>query len=168
MSAANVSQCASCGKGGDNLKACTACKLVKYCNVTCQKAHRPKHKKECKKRASEIFDEALFKTPPPKEDCPICFLRLPLEPSDTQYQECCGKIICSGCVYGEVNARQSAELFCPFCRAPAPTSDEGSVERMKERIEVGDTVAMYNLGCRYRRGGGVPQDSNKALELWNQ
>ncbi|KAL7523371.1 hypothetical protein ACHAXR_000148, partial [Thalassiosira sp. AJA248-18] len=24
------------------------------------------------------------------------------------------------------------------------------------------------LGCRYRRGGGVPQDSNKALELWNR
>ena len=31
--------CASCGNTGDNLKTCTGCKLVKYCNVECQKQH---------------------------------------------------------------------------------------------------------------------------------
>ncbi len=48
--------CASCGKGdGDDvkLKIC-ACKLVKYCCVECQKNHRPKHKRECRKRLAEI------------------------------------------------------------------------------------------------------------------
>jgi hypothetical protein len=37
----------------------------------------PKHKKLCKQRAAELHDEALFKEPPPKEDCPICFLPMP-------------------------------------------------------------------------------------------
>jgi len=43
--------CASCGKTGADdvkLKICTACKLVKYCSVECQKNHRPQHKKACK------------------------------------------------------------------------------------------------------------------------
>ena len=77
-----MSICANCGKGeegGINLKSCTACKLVKYCNRECQIAHRPQHKKECKKRAKELHEEALFKQPPTmEEDCPICFLRMPL------------------------------------------------------------------------------------------
>jgi len=48
--------CANCGKGeesANDLKACTACKMVKYCNRECQIAHRPQHKK-AKKRAAEI------------------------------------------------------------------------------------------------------------------
>ncbi|KAL7526374.1 hypothetical protein ACHAXR_001457, partial [Thalassiosira sp. AJA248-18] len=124
--------------------------------------------KECKKRAAEIFDEALFKTPPPRDDCPICFLRLPLIESETQNKSCCGKTICTGCLYADMIARRSAEEICPFCRTPAPTSNEEEFERIKKRVEVGDVIAMYSLGCRYRRGGGVPQDSNKALELWHR
>ena len=47
--------CANCnvgaGDAGDGavvLKNCTACLLVKYCSVDCQKAHRKLHKKACK------------------------------------------------------------------------------------------------------------------------
>ena len=67
--------CANCGtdeKGeGISLKACKSCMLVKCCNPTCQRNHWPKHKKPCKQRAAELHDEALFKDPPPKEDCPV-------------------------------------------------------------------------------------------------
>jgi hypothetical protein len=35
------------------------------------------HKKTCKLRAAELHEEALFKDPPPKEDCPIRFLPMP-------------------------------------------------------------------------------------------
>ncbi|KAL7533152.1 hypothetical protein ACHAXR_005071 [Thalassiosira sp. AJA248-18] len=166
-----MSKCVACGKSGDNnLKACTACKLVKYCNVTCQKAHRPRHKKECKKRAAEIFDDALFKTPPPKEDCPICFLRMPLIFEEIRYRACCGKIICVGCAYANEIENPSTEfLCCPFCRAPDPTSDVEALEMIKERIEVGDTIAMNKLGCGYQHGiVNVPQDFKKALELWHR
>ncbi|KAL7533064.1 hypothetical protein ACHAXR_005015 [Thalassiosira sp. AJA248-18] len=163
-----MSTCAACGEDGDGLKACTACRLVKYCNVTCQKAHRPKHKNECTKRAAEIFDEALFKTPPPNEDCPICCLRLPLSPLGLKYQVCCGKMICLGCAYEDMIAERSTEENCPFCRVPAPVSDEEALEKIEKRIEVGDANAMRVLGHRYYKGDGVPQDSNKALELYHQ
>ena len=72
--------CAECGKeeGGIGLKACKSCKLVKYCNANCQRNHWATHKTECKRRAAELRDESLFnKDPPPKEDCPICFLPMP-------------------------------------------------------------------------------------------
>ena len=57
----STSVCANCGKGEESnvdLKACSACQLVKYCNRECQLAHRPQHKKECKKRAAELHEEA--------------------------------------------------------------------------------------------------------------
>ena len=76
-----ISCCAECGieeDGGDvSLKMCKSCMNVKYCNAKCQKNHWPKHKKECKLRAAELRDAAVFKDPPPKEDCPICFLPMP-------------------------------------------------------------------------------------------
>ena len=78
--------CANCGKDGSDLKACTACKMVKYCNQDCQIAHRPQHKKECKKHAAELHDEKLFKKPPPHEDCPICMLPLPPLYSGSTYK----------------------------------------------------------------------------------
>lgn len=70
--------CANCGKmreecSGD-LKTCNGCKMMKYCSRDCQITHRPQHKKECKQRAAELHEEALFKPHPPKEECPICFL----------------------------------------------------------------------------------------------
>ena len=46
----------------------------------------------------KIGDEELFKQPP-AEDCPICFLCLPSLGSGSKYMTCCGKQICSGCIY---------------------------------------------------------------------
>ena len=70
--------CADCGEdGGVSLKTCKSCMTVKYCNAECQRNHWATHKKECKIQAAKIRDEALFKDPPPKEDCPICFLPMP-------------------------------------------------------------------------------------------
>ena len=59
--------------------------------------------------------------------------------------------------------------LCPFCRAPNPTSDVEHVERIKKRVEGGDAVAMYNLGCYYNHGEcGLPQHLYNAMELWEQ
>ena len=75
-----IAHCAECGKeGGVSLKSCKSCLETKYCDATCQKNHWPTHKKQCKQRAAELHDEALFKDPPAKEDCPICFLPMPLK-----------------------------------------------------------------------------------------
>mmetsp|Transcript_18483 Transcript_18483/g.41890 ORF Transcript_18483/g.41890 Transcript_18483/m.41890 type:complete len:82 (+) Transcript_18483:1-246(+) len=61
--------------------SCTACFLVKYCSVDCQKTHRKQHKKACKKRAAELKDKRLYtKGQERSEDdsCLICTLPIPL------------------------------------------------------------------------------------------
>jgi len=163
-----MSLCANCGKGEDssiNLKSCAACKLVKYCSRECQIAHRSQHKKACKRRAKELHDEKLFKLPPPLEDCPICFLRMPCITLAQVYTACCGKI-CSGCVHAV--AKTGSEL-CPFCRKPSAISDDELVKRYKNRAELNDALASRNLGSFYRlETYGFPQNYAKALELYHR
>ena len=143
-----LSMCANCGKGEDDtekLKACTACKLVKYCNRECQIAHRSQHKKECKKRAKELHDEALFKQPPKSEDCPICMIRLPSLVTGRKYKYCCGKVICSGCIYAV--KKIDGDMKCPFCRVPAPSKEEEELHDMlRKRIEIG-AYSSWKLLC---------------------
>jgi hypothetical protein len=168
--------CANCSKGEEDestkLKTCTACKLVKYCSRDCQIAHRPQHKRECKKRAAEIQDEKLFKQPPPLDDCPICMLRLPYLGTGRMYMSCCGKVICCGCLYAPVHDNQGnviAEKTCPFCRTPLSTSVEEDMKRMEKRIKLNDARAIYNMGGYYANGlYGLPQNMAKALELWHR
>ena len=168
MSTSNT--CANCGKGEENsgdLKACTACKLVKYCNRECQIAHRPQHKKTCRKRAAELHDEALFQEPPQPEECPICMLPPSLYTTHTgmTFHSCCGKRICNGC---ELAMDESgAKGLCPFCRMPTPNSDNESIGRLKKLMEKGNGRAFYILAGYYDRGLlGLPQDRAKANELY--
>ena len=170
-----VQICANCGKeGSDVTNTCNKCKSVMYCNAACKKKHRHKHKKECEQRVAELHDEELFKQPPPEEDCPICFLRLPCLTTGRIYMECCGKIICCGCIHAvqsrAVSAgRQEEDDICPFCRTPPPKSDEEMIKRFEKRIELSDTRAIYNMGCYYDNGlCGLPRDHAKALELWHR
>jgi TPR repeat protein len=166
----NISLCANCGNGEESagdLKTCTSCKMVKYCNRDCQIAHRPQHKKACKKRAAELHDEKLFKLPPPAEDCPICMLPLPFLHTGSKYKSCCGKLICSGCIYA-VAIRDGGVGLCPFCRAPTPTAKE-IIEQMKKRMELDDANAICDMGGWYFSGRyGLPQNHAKALELWHR
>ena len=156
------STCAACGMGGGGLKACSACKLVKYCNVTCQRAHRPKHKEDCKRHAAE---SQLFKTPPPREECPLCCLPLLLDAIHNNFKLCCSKIICIGCAY----ATQREKHICPFCRSNEYEAyDERSIAYLMKHVEAGDAMAMQFLGSLYYDGDGVEQDEEKALELWHK
>ena len=180
---AAVHCCAECGvEGGVSLKACMLCKLVKYCNANCQRNHWPKHKKECKRRAAELRDEALFKDPPAKEDCPICFLPMPYKlincvslPPAT---------IVSVPVYDFAKANENKTLGtldtetyysccgksicagcvhsfiksgnhnkCPFCNADhVGKTDDKKVEDIMKRVDVNDAGAMYVLGSYYYHG----------------
>src|SRR5210317_2234492 len=88
--------CTCCGKPADDdikLKICTACKLVKYCSVECQKNHRSQHKKACKKRAAELRDDRLFSQPNGTYlgECPICCLQLPVDMRKWGINTCCCK-----------------------------------------------------------------------------
>ena len=112
-------------------------------------------------------DVALFKQPPPNEDCPICLMPVPFMSTGSKYKSCCGKIICSGCIHA-VN-KMKGETKCPFCRVPDPESEEEIRGRIKKRVEMDDAEAIYCLGCYYYNGElGFPQDWDKALELWHR
>ena len=188
-----IELCANCGKEGSNMNTCNKCKAVKYCNASCKKKHRSKHKKQCERivaeihdeaffreplpqygvRAAELHDEALFREPPPQHgDCPICFLRLPSMDGGRTYMTCCGKRICGGCCRADVYDNHGniiVEEKCPFCRAPVPTSNEEHIERLKKRMEVGDTYEFLMMGNAYSRGlYGLPQDRAKAIEFWHK
>jgi len=159
--------CASCGKegNGDDMNTCNKCKEVKYCNAACKKKHRSKHKKKCERRVAELHDEQLFKEVEP-EECPICFLPMPIDNNTSQFQTCCGKRICNGCKLA-MKMRKGKKL-CPFCRMP-PKSGAEAITRMKKLVDKGDANALSNLGLIYFRGNhGLPRDYQKAHELWNE
>ena len=164
--------CASCGiaDGVDDikLKRCTACYLVRYCSVTCQKNHRPKHKRECRKRAAELRDELLFKQPVSnyRGDCPICFLPLPVEGSKSTVTVCCSKMICIGCDFANQLREVKGKLLpkCAFCRHPIPYDDEETKKIMMRRAEANNPIAMFHVGLlRYDSG-----DYESAFEYWTK
>ena len=161
-----LSKCANCGKEGSNLNSCNKCKMVTYCNAACKKKHRSKHKKKCDRHVSEMYEEALFKQPPQREDCPICFLRLPSLHSGSKYNACCGKIICSGCTHAVTKMDGNVDDLCPFCRAPAAAD---AVQMVMKRMEVDDAIAMDQLGRWYQNGDrGFPQNADKALDFFHR
>ena len=126
----------------------------------------------CMENMKEISDEDLFKQPPRKEDCPICFLRMPYLTTGCKYMSCCGKVICGGCVYAPLYDHQGnkvAEKLCSFCRTPVPKSEEGIVERYERRIQANDDIAIHKLGMWYSEGSSVfKQNHERALDLWHR
>ena len=145
--------CVSCGTAeGDDvkLKDCSACHLVKYCSVKCQKDHWPQHKKECKKRAAELHDEILFKQPECNHegDCPICMIPLPLDVSVTTMMTCCGKIVCCGCYHANKmrEIKERLQQKCPFCRKVVPKTEKEVNEQFMKRIEANDPFAICDMG----------------------
>jgi len=175
----DVSMCANCGKEGAK-NICNKCKQVKYCNATCKKKHRHKHKKDCEEHvrvaaehAAKLHDIELFKQPPPQlGDCPICFLRMPTIETGYRYMPCCGKVICCGCIHTPVFDDQGNEVDnekCPFCRTQFPTSEEEAVKWLNQLVKKDDPIAIHNIGNYYRDGrNGYPKDHTKALELWHR
>ena len=163
--------CASCGiAGGDDvkLKDCSACKLVKYCGIECQRRHRPKHKNECKRRAAELRDEILFKQPDSSDfgDCPICCLPLSIDFTKSSLYSCCSKLICSGCDYANYKREIEEKLqsTCPFCRHPIPTSNEEGEKNLLKRVAANDPVAMTRMGVFRRKAG----DHSGAVEYFTK
>jgi hypothetical protein len=150
-----------------------------------------KHKKQCKERAAELCDEALFKHPPAKEDCPICFLPMSdkliscvsLPPTRSSvpiydfakangstdgYYPCCGKNICRGCLHSF--AQSGNEGKCPFCNYDrgSKTVEDGVEDNMK-RAAANDPASIFLLATHYHLGrAGFQQDHAKATELYTR
>ncbi len=167
--------CASCGKSaGDDVKLrkCTACNLVKYCSVECQKNHRKQHKKACKKRAAEIRDNQLFQQPDESHlgECPICCLPLPLDVTKWGINSCCSQRICMGCNHANKTREieQGQHPKCPFCREPLPKTEKEEEENLMKRAKANDPVAISVMGQKCHDQGdyeGAFENYVKATQL---
>ena len=134
--------------------------MVKYCNAACKKKHRSKHKKACERRASEIYDEQLFKEIEP-EECPLCFLPMPIDAGQYAFMLCCGKEICNGCIVA-MYMREGGKNLCAFCRTPPESSDEECL-----KMDKGNGDGFFQLAGHYYDGDfGLPRDHQKANELY--
>ena len=167
--------CAACGIAEVDdikLKACDGCKSIRYCSDKCQRDHRPQHERKCNERAAELRDEILFKQPESSYhgDCPICFLPLSLDLNKSGMMACCSKMICIGCGYANLirEREQKIEHKCPFCRHPAPKSQEEFHRNVMKRVEANDPVALQEEGTRRYKGGDYKsafEFLSKAAEL---
>eukprot|EP00978_Attheya_sp_CCMP212_P016896 scaffold44599_cov42-Attheya_sp.AAC.2 len=167
--------CAACSKtAGDGLimtteNDCDCC--------DCQKAHGKAHttdSKQSKQEQNKVAD-ASEKTgtqvidyrkafddfvPLPIPDCPICYVTMPLSEYDI-HMDCCGQVICHGC--------RMRVLQCAFCRAHRPRSDSEILAQLNKRVKINDAVAITRLALYYYTGHrGLPQDQNKAFELYQR
>ncbi|EJK43784.1 hypothetical protein THAOC_37737 [Thalassiosira oceanica] len=165
--------CANCGKQGSDtvrLKYCTACRLVKYCGLDCQRAHRKQHKKACKQRAAELKDEQLYSQGHERAEgdfCPICTLPIPLPIGEhCIFKSCCMKRICNGC---DLAAEERSMFDCPFCRTPYPGNEANALAMIQTRVEKKDPTAINYLGKKYFFGDlGLQKDMGKVIELWTE
>jgi TPR repeat protein len=83
------------------------------------------------------------------------------------YYLCCGKSICTGCVYSFCDSGNEGK--CPFCNAERISkTDEERNEELMKRVDVkNDAGAMCVLAkCYFNGRGGLHQDMTKANELF--
>ena len=169
--AASADVCANCGQEGHDvkLKNCTACLLVKYCSVDCQKAHRKIHKKTCKKRSAELKDDRLYSQGherPDAEFCPICTQPVPIPTGRHSFiNPCCMKMVCNGCGYAAM--KMGIDDKCPFCRAPDPKDDAETLALVQARVDKKDPEGIRFLADQYMQGSqGLEKDMSRAVELY--
>ena len=124
-----------------------------------------------------VLDHDLWNPHPPTEDCPVCFVPLPLDQVESTYRVCCGKLICNGCSAETIRARKVINAkrarkklppldtwVCPFCQTVADDSEP----EYEERIRKGDEIAACSLAHKYRDGDtlyDIPKDEARFLEF---
>ena len=135
--------------------------------------HYPQHKTFCKWRAAELFQEKLFQEHSgDREECPICMIPLPFDGKQINFRVCCGKNVCSGCLFaqnyeGFKSGKDPKDaLRCPFCRSPTPDNDETTYDLIRKCMEKNNAEAIYVVAGFYAEGkNGYPEDVAKAIEL---
>ena len=185
----DILTCVVCGGGGDSGEKVST--STKRCTSCAQKVRNIENKLNELGDADDIdttdidtlsdgfsriviSDDRLFADPPPKEDCSICMLPIPFSSGSmikTEYKPCCGKTVCHGCMVAsdEEMAKGNIKKWCEMCRVPIPSNEEEYIKRVKKRMKLLDANAFNMLGSAYaNETWGLPQDIDRALELYNQ
>ena len=166
-------------------------------NVQCTDGNHKLSGKSKNEHVKSKVEDDIF-TSAPKEDCPICLVRLPIDNGDTIYLSCCGKTVCSGCPHANkcmlkkemdklVTSADAEEPTtsthpvahqcltkessypCPFCRRALPTSDEEIISVLRKRMDLQDPHAYFNMAGYVREGlHGLAKDEHEAVSLLHQ
>ena len=121
---------------------------------------------ECVAAGNQLVLMKKGRTRSEEDDCPICQLPLPLDPTQTTFNVCCMTLVCGGCILA---ARKRGMNDCPFCRSPRPEDDSQVLAMVRKRVDAGDPMAMWHLGKKYRTGvNGLEKDVTRAVELYER
>ena len=147
--------------------------------------------------ATTAVEEAALppSTPDPQDECVLCCYPFPLKLAGSVYHECCGEVICWGCIIAQkrtliigtnvmkpIAGSKGEELefkkilssknsmVCPFCRTKVPRNSKEHLKRLWERIdEYNDPKAMNKMGVDYMQGNhGLSKNLKKAEELFQR
>jgi tetratricopeptide (TPR) repeat protein len=82
------------------------------------------------------------------------------------YYPCCGKSICSGCIY---SFAVTGNKKCPYCNTDRRGTDEELLEKLMKRVAVNDVGAICQLAKHYEKVNGCfHQDHAKSMELFTR
>lgn len=115
--------CPNCEGKNANLK-CSRCKVVYYCNATCQRTHWKTHKAECMQFVQHIKD---FEKSDREMDqfvnrsvasvgseCCVCYE--PIEEISEVMQLQCKHVFCLSCMFTLSGHHDFQNIQCPLCR----------------------------------------------------
>lgn len=167
--------------GHNNMKLCAACVQVlpreSFSKKQWQLKQYERRCKECIAADREVKrqDPLLNWTRPTREECPICMVPLPLGGADYVYRSCCGKTICMGCLYDQIEMDKKEGRctldtmkahICPFCRS----EKIDNVHDLDIKLaKAGNLEAMWQVGKSYFDGDtGVQQDKNEGVKWYRR
>lgn len=158
-------------RDGEKTKGIKAVAVGEGKNVwTVKEPTQEQHERAIEAAVNRTEDPLKHWTRLQNEECPICMIPLPLDPNETGYMNCCGKLICSGCILShiEVVGRKKMGL-CVFCRVDAlVTTDKAILEQDMKLANTGNGEALRIVAGYYFHGKmGLQQDKAEGLK-WLQ
>lgn len=141
---------------------------------------------------AELEDADVFSPLEERDDCPVCFVPLPLSDAEVTHMPCCGKIVCNAC--SDIQGVHKVEEFiektlltnfdhpalktetafeaaalkiinnspCPFCRSARRNRNMETYQNFA--VKMGDSRAMLLIGNAFETGKyDMPKDELSAL-----
>jgi len=122
----------------------------------------------------ETEDIDLFASMPEREECPLCLVPFPFEHGTIVYAECCGKNICGGCIYKNMETEAdnskgdlSKVGLCAFCRQPPIRTAKAGIKAIRKQMKKNNPGAFMEMSGHYILGEGIIQSDTKALEMYS-
>jgi uncharacterized protein len=103
--------------------------------------------------------------------CCICLDELSTDLTKLMRFTCCGKTCCLECNNNVMKSTMPDDLKhrCHQCRKPAPTTNKGQIERLREWVDKGESWAQRMMGQWYRDGNcGLKQSYVMARMLFEK